>query len=125
MSLSVAELDSLKLALDGLQQRIQHELRSHRPQNGQVDSGAGDDVVADSLSHDALAQYLHEHHEWQALQRARARLAENISDICSECGGPIPYARLQAEPTAERCVACQSALETKEQRLHLHGHVSL
>lgn len=125
MSLSLDEQARLKLVLDAMQQRLRVEMRAHRPQDAQVDAGSGDDVVADVLSNDAVAQYSHEHEEWQALQRARARLAEGVSDVCSECGAAIPYARLEVEPTAERCIACQSALEADEQRLRLHRHVPL
>lgn len=122
MSLSLEQQARLRLVLDALQQSIQAEMRAHRPRDAQVDASAGDDVVADVLSNDAVAQYSHEHQEWQALQRARARLEENISDLCSECGAAIPFARLEVEPTAERCITCQSALEADEQRLRLHRH---
>lgn len=30
---------------------------------------------------------------------------------CSECGLPIPVARLRAEPTAHRCISCQEDWE--------------
>jgi len=32
---------------------------------------------------------------------------------CSDCDAPIPYARLNAEPQALRCVACQTIHEGK------------
>ena len=31
---------------------------------------------------------------------------------CQECGDPIAYARLQAQPFASLCIDCQSARET-------------
>jgi hypothetical protein len=37
----------------------------------------------------------------------------------------IPFARLEAEPTAERCIDCQSKLEANDHRLHLHPHSSM
>ncbi|MFZ6771908.1 TraR/DksA family transcriptional regulator [Undibacterium sp. SXout7W] len=125
MSLTSNEQQQLTQALAALQQQIHDELRRHQPQYFQVEAGAGDDAIADVLSHDAVAQYLHQHTEWQALQRARARLSENVSDVCIECGETIPFVRLQAEPTAERCIACQTALEANEHRLHLHPHSSM
>lgn len=125
MSLTINEQQQLAQALETLQQQIQDELRRHQPQYFQVEAGAGDDAIADVLSHDAVAQYLHQHTEWQALQRARARMSENVADICVECGETIPFARLQVEPTAERCIACQTALEANDQRLHMHTHSSM
>ena len=31
--------------------------------------------------------------------------------FCMQCGGDIPFERLQAQPTALRCIACQSEYE--------------
>jgi RNA polymerase-binding protein DksA len=49
--------------------------------------------------------------EIQAIDRALARIAAGSFGSCSECGRPIPPARLEALPTAERCVACACASE--------------
>ena len=32
---------------------------------------------------------------------------------CLECGEPIGFARLQVQPHADKCLACQSALENR------------
>ncbi|MFZ6726862.1 TraR/DksA family transcriptional regulator [Undibacterium sp. MH2W] len=125
MHLTLAQQALLKSKLDAMKQDIQAELRQHNPQQFAQDGGAGDGVVTDVLHHDAMSQYLHHHAEWQALQRAQARLSENIADICRECGAPIPFARLEVEPTAERCIQCQAAIESDDQRLHLHPHSSM
>ncbi|MBC3869796.1 TraR/DksA family transcriptional regulator [Undibacterium oligocarboniphilum] len=125
MSLSNAQQENLKKRLEQMKQQIEEDLRHHNP--GKLDAGAGegDSVTNDVISHDTMAQYLHQHEEWQALQRAQARLAENIADICQECGVLIPFARLEAEPTAERCIACQEKMEAEQQRLHIHTHNSM
>ncbi|MBC3811719.1 TraR/DksA family transcriptional regulator [Undibacterium aquatile] len=125
MSLNSAQQNSLKEKLDGLKQSIQEELRQHNPESLQIQSGEGDRLTNDALNADEMAQYLHHHAEWQALQRAQARLNENVADICSECGSTIPFARLEAEPTAERCIDCQGKLEANDHRLHLHPHSSM
>ncbi|MFZ6847860.1 TraR/DksA family transcriptional regulator [Undibacterium sp. RuRC25W] len=125
MSLNLAQQATLKSTLDTLEQKIQAELRQHNPQQLDHQSGEGDGVITDVLNHDAMSQFLHEHAEWQSLQRAQARLSENIADVCCECGGPIPFNRLEVEPTAERCIQCQAALEANDQRLHLNPHASL
>lgn len=125
MSLTSSEKNSLNAALDALHERIQGELQAHRLNEAQVDSSAGDDVIADVLEGDAVAQYLHQHAEWQALQLARERFDASLSDVCMECDAAIPFARLQVEPTAVRCIACQSALELKHARAHGGGHSSM
>ncbi|MFZ6754588.1 TraR/DksA family transcriptional regulator [Undibacterium sp. Dicai25W] len=125
MSLNNEQHVALKSKLDLMKQEIQTELRQHNPDLLRHDSGEGDGAINDVLNHDAMSKYLHQHAEWQSLQRAQARLSENIADICRECGATIPYARLEAEPTAERCIKCQSALEADDQRLHIHSHSSM
>ena len=125
MSLNHEQQTILKLKLDTLKQEIQADLRQHNPSQSQQESGDGDGVITDVLNHDAMSQFLHQHAEWQALQRAQVRLSENIADVCRECGALIPFARLEVEPTAERCIKCQAALEADDQRLHIHSHPSM
>jgi len=42
------------------------------------------------------------------LDSALARVAEGTYGICEVCGQPIAAARLEARPTASRCVICPS-----------------
>ena len=58
--------------------------------------------------------------EWSRLVGLRAAAAEELADadtalvrltagtygVCEDCGGAIPLARLEARPTASRCVDC-------------------
>uniref|UniRef100_UPI003F496BAF TraR/DksA family transcriptional regulator n=1 Tax=Cupriavidus yeoncheonensis TaxID=1462994 RepID=UPI003F496BAF len=45
------------------------------------------------------------------IEAARARLKAGRYGICTECQLAIPYSRLQAYPTARRCMACQRRYE--------------
>lgn len=45
------------------------------------------------------------------VQAARQRMRDGSFGMCADCGKPIPYARLQAYPTAERCASCQQRRE--------------
>lgn len=49
--------------------------------------------------------------EITVLEQARGRIAEDALGICVDCGGPIPWARLDAFPGAVRCIGCQEASE--------------
>jgi RNA polymerase-binding transcription factor DksA len=40
--------------------------------------------------------------------------------VCQDCGADIPYARLEAQPTAIRCRACE-ALTERTHAEHLHA----
>ncbi|NQX15427.1 TraR/DksA C4-type zinc finger protein [Rathayibacter sp. VKM Ac-2857] len=47
------------------------------------------------------------------LAAARARLAAGDYGDCARCGLPIGAARLEARPTADLCIACARAAESR------------
>lgn len=47
---------------------------------------------------------------------ARKRLAAGSYGTCTDCGQEIGYERLQAYPTAKRCIRCQREHENKKPR---------
>ncbi len=49
--------------------------------------------------------------EVEAIQAALKRIEDGSYGRCEDCGHPIGAARLDAMPTARRCVACQEAWE--------------
>lgn len=49
--------------------------------------------------------------ELVAIDEALKRVADGSFGLCLDCGVSIPAARLHANPTALRCVACQEKLE--------------
>lgn len=49
--------------------------------------------------------------ELRAIESARKRMEAGTYGECIECGLEIPYERLKAQPTAERCAPCQSQYE--------------
>jgi DnaK suppressor protein len=52
-----------------------------------------------------------------AIDEALAHIRGQDYGVCTDCGNAIPFARLQAFPTATRCTACQS----KREHLFAHG----
>jgi RNA polymerase-binding transcription factor DksA len=56
--------------------------------------------------------------ELRAVELARKRMQSGTYGECAACGYPIPFERLQAMPTAERCAPCQENYE----RTHHEGH---
>ncbi|MEW7865469.1 TraR/DksA C4-type zinc finger protein [Aeromonas diversa] len=52
------------------------------------------------------------------IQRHQARPRPQGNGICGECGDPIPDARRQAAPGAERCLECQVR---QEKRAAIHA----
>ena len=46
-----------------------------------------------------------------AVSQALVRLHEGHYGACADCGKAIPFKRLEVEPWAERCVACEAKHE--------------
>jgi len=80
MTLTSAQYDVLKQKLDAMKRRIQEELK-HRDPAQFAHIEIGDASIDDTLQHEAMSQYLHQHAEWEAVQRASARMAENIASV--------------------------------------------
>jgi RNA polymerase-binding transcription factor DksA len=60
------------------------------------------------VEHDLIEMSLK---ELAGIAAARERVANGTYGECIECGEPIAPARLQVNPTARRCAACQARHE--------------
>lgn len=58
-----------------------------------------------------LAEIDRDADELRRIDTALARLSEGSYGLCEDCGQRIPEARLEAEPTALRCIQCQERYE--------------
>lgn len=85
--------------------------RDNRQRMGGDVGDLGDESMALQLADLNLTEVENELREVRAIERAFERLKEKTYGYCAECGGEIPYARLDAYPTAERCTACQTRYE--------------
>ena len=54
-------------------------------------------------------------HELRAIELARKKMDNGTYGECISCGYPIPFERLQAMPSAERCAPCQENFEHTHQ----------
>jgi DnaK suppressor protein len=79
-------------------------------------------VLADILTDLDVATVSRDIAELTEVEAALARIAEGSYGTCSDCGEAIGWPRLNAQPTAERCIACQEKLEARTGR---PGHPSL
>lgn len=70
-----------------------------------------DAAVADLQSALDVAALERDVRELRAVEAAEVRLHTPDYGVCDDCGAEIPYARLDVQPTATRCVACQSRRE--------------
>ena len=79
-------------------------------------------VLADILADLDIATVTRDVAELAEVEAALYRIADGSYGTCSDCGEPIGSPRLNAQPTADRCIACQERLEGRSGR---PGHSSL
>jgi len=106
----LAALDARERELRGLIAERRGALESQ----GLASDIAGDEAdrafgrVRDTIENDLLDLHLG---ELARIEAARARAADGRYGLCEDCGEAIPLGRLQANPTALRCAACQGRRE--------------
>ena len=97
------------------QRRLLEEVEAARSQPFQEhDRGAfrsvedaGDESVADMLTDVRAGEAARDTTELREIDAALARIAAGTYGTCEDCAEPIDPARLEAAPTATRCVDCQ------------------
>lgn len=72
---------------------------------------AGDISTANQLSEVSNAEVARDRAELRDIVAAEARIAAGTYGNCIDCGVAVPLARLQAYPTAKRCISCQEIRE--------------
>lgn len=119
MALNKQQLGELQQALAELEAKSTRDLRRDI---GQSEDGtftqlageapdAGDRSVAD-LNADLEAADMERHGgAIQDVEAARARIADGSYGECIDCGGDIGFERLKVNPTALRCIRCQTMYE--------------
>jgi len=70
-----------------------------------------DDSFATLIVDTNLTEIERDVDELRMIDSALQRIGAGIYGRCVDCGRDIPFARLQAEPTAERDVECQELYE--------------
>ena len=119
------ELSESQLQLLASKLRDQHaELRSEvQQERAKVDNerdrrsdrevqDRGDEANTDQWRETNAAMIDHHVDEISGIQAALSRLESGTYGWCVECGEQIGFQRLQAYPSANRCLACQSKAES-------------
>ena len=114
-TLTQTQSAAIGAALAARRQALREEIRAalvasgtdeHQQLAGAV-RDAGDEAVA-NLLHDITLQSVHRDvEELRAVEGAIRRLAQGQLGTCTDCGGPVGARRLEALPTATRCIACE------------------
>jgi DnaK suppressor protein len=121
MPLTDKELASLRSTLEArlaqLQQEIEAKLASAAKEAGSLERTAdsGEVSVTEDATSSEFADVRRDMQEARDIDAAFQRMQDRQYGICADCGIDIPIERLHAQPTAFRCVTCQTRYE------QLHG----
>ena len=113
------ELDRLAAGMKARKRQLMEEIRQGLERAGEEgyarllgdSSDAGDQSVADLLRDVRQAEVTRDVGELRDIEAAEGRIAAQRYGLCTDCGAEIGFARLQAFPTAKRCIACQQLRE--------------
>ena len=130
MNLSASQHDELAQRLASRRQtlraEVQRELQNSddpRLVGFKNELAATEDwVLADILADLDIAMVTRDIAELSAVEAALVRVEDGSYGTCTDCGKAIGWPRLNAQPTAERCIACQEKLESRTGR---PGHPTL
>jgi RNA polymerase-binding transcription factor DksA len=117
--LTQQEFDRLAAAMKARKRQLMEEIREGLERAGEEHyakllgetSDAGDQSVADMLRDVQQAEVTRDVGELRDIEAAEGRIAAKRYGLCTDCGAEIGFARLQAFPTAKRCIACQQVRE--------------
>jgi DnaK suppressor protein len=112
--LTPSELEHLTAALDRELRKLERSMRTTEEALRPVtldQSAVGRLSRIDSLQNQGLTRNLQEREQAKLGQVITAfqRIDAGTYGVCTECGGPIPFARLEVFPETPTCTACTGA----------------
>lgn len=118
-SLTSEQLQVLREQLDAREAELRAEVREADAEGRETPEAPGPHEPGDAADSGdqrfqtgmAHVDKQRDQEELMAIEAARARMADGSYGVCMQCGSDIPFERLQAQPTALRCIACQSEYE--------------
>lgn len=123
--LNATQIQALEHILHQSEQQLQQEIAAVHAENAQQaqaledlppepDANQSGASAAREVRH---AERMRDQQELQDVRAALQRIADGSYGECLDCGKYIAAARLQAFPTAKRCIDCQTAHEAQKRRL--------
>ena len=118
-NISEKELSELREKLLAYRKQLQQEIHDELFKEGSssATSLAGkvhdkqEESLSEMLTEINLAMLSQHQHELKNLERALSRMDDGEYGTCIDCDATIAIARLQAYPTAVRCISCQAIHE--------------
>lgn len=126
--LNQSQLDQLVIKLNEDNQALLREVRNELENSGdqhRIDllnsepGDTGDESMANALA-DFNVAILDRHIQgMRDIEAAFQRIKDGAYGVCVDCGDDVAFNRLQAYPTAKRCIVCQ---EKREREYVQEGH---
>lgn len=118
-ALSRSQSEALRALLEDRAAILRHELNQalHAPDDGEQaalpnrHADNEDEGLADLQSDLEVADMERDARELVDVAEALERMRTSEYGTCVDCGKPIAWARLQAQPHAKRCIHCEEARE--------------
>ncbi len=126
--LSQSQLEQLTRKLKADYQALLREVREELENSGdqhRIDllneepGDAGDESLANALSDFNVARFDRHIQAMRDIEAALQRVKDGEYGVCTDCGDDVGFTRLQAYPTAKRCIVCQ---EQREKQYVQEGH---
>jgi RNA polymerase-binding protein DksA len=125
MPLTQQQLKELSQIMEGRRAALLEEIRGDLERMGEqpyIDlagrvADSGEASVADLLVDLEAAMTDRDLRELRDIDAAQQRMRTADYGECRDCGGEIEFARLRANPTAVRCIVCQ----TQHEKSFAHG----
>lgn len=106
--LTIEQREALQTALKARAETLRPDGARNLPNHSEE---TDDDAIVDLENALDVAALERNASELQAVEAAIARLHTLDYGECTDCGADIPFTRLQANPMATRCTACQTVFE--------------
>jgi DnaK suppressor protein len=130
-ALNPSQLEQLNKKLNEQYQALLREVRDELENSGnqhRIDllnsepGDSGDESLANALADFNLTTLDRHIDGVRDVEAAFQRIRSGEYGVCIDCGDDIPFNRLQAYPTAKRCIVCQ---EKREREYAQEGHPKL
>jgi RNA polymerase-binding protein DksA len=127
-ALTHAQLEQLVKKLNADYQVLRREVREELENSGdqhRIDllneepGDSGDESLANALSDFNVARFDRHIQALRDIEAALLRVKNGEYGVCTDCGDDVGFTRLQAYPTAKRCIICQ---EQREKHYAQEGH---
>ena len=127
-ALNQSQLDQLTKKLNEENQALLREVRAELENSGdqhRIDilnsepGDTGDESMANALADFNVARLDRHIQGMRDIEAAFQRIKDGTYGVCVDCGDDVAFNRLQAYPTAKRCIVCQ---EKREREYVQEGH---